>query len=140
MQQMFGAHQPIIKNLEKPSGTYFCRRIEILGKRTHSLFIDLEEKTVLAAKMLEDRSLGDAERNSHVANAGGMVTVFRKVLHGRIDNAGALGLRTRSWRRVAHITRWINRIAGNSTHRDSKSPKNSGAFHNFQLHFYSLMQ
>src|SRR5580698_2043445 len=113
---MFGADEPVVKNIEESRGANFGRSVEIFGEGAHGAFVDFEEQAVLAAEMLEDRTFGDAKCRGDIADAGGVITILREMLHGGFDDAGALGLRTGAGREVARVTRRGDGIAGDSAH------------------------
>ena len=115
-QQMFGADQPIIENIEEAGGAHVGGRIQIFREGAHGAFVDLEEQAVFAAEVLEDGTFGDAECGGNVADAGGLVTVLGEVLHGSVDDAGALGFGPGTGRVLTHVTRRCDGIAGDSAH------------------------
>ena len=91
-QQVFGADQPVAEHFEETGRANFRGRVQIFGKRANCALIDLEEQTVLAAEVLEDGTLGDAERDGNVADACGVISMLGKMLRGRFDDAGAFRL------------------------------------------------
>ena len=134
---MLGSHQPVAQHFEEAGRANFRGRVQIFGKRSNGAFVDLEEKTVLAAEVLEDGTLGDAERDGDIADAGGVITMLREMLRGGFDDSAAFRLRSGARGGLALVLRRGNPVAGNSWHRnDYKSRKHTAGVSRFQLHFY----
>src|SRR6202047_587299 len=126
MQQVFCTCPPGAKHLEGTAILHFRVGVQILGKGAYRPLVNLKKQAVLAAEVLENRTLGNAQCSGDVAHASRVVTLLGKVLHCDFDDARALGLRTGTLRQMALITRGTNRIAGNTTHdSDLKSRKNT---------------
>jgi hypothetical protein len=87
-------------------------------KGTDRTLVYLEKKTIFAAKMLKDGTLGDAKARGNVANAGRVIAMFRKMQRSRLDDADPFGLGTWTGRRVMLIERRSDAIAGDSRHND----------------------
>ena len=86
-QHVLGARQPVTHDFPKPFCLHFRRAIEVGGKGTHRLDVDLEEQSVFAAEVLEDGAFGDAELLRDIADARLVVSVLGEVLHGSFDDA-----------------------------------------------------
>src|SRR4030095_7234844 len=125
-QDVFSALQAVAQNLPETPRLHINRTIEIGRERSNGFDVDLEKQAVLASEMLEDGTLGNVELCRDVSNAGGMITVFREMLHRSIDNAGALGFRTGPRRRIPPVLRRRCKTAGDPGHIDLKSQKDTG--------------
>ena len=139
--QMLGAHQPVAQNFEESALAHFGGSIEIAGKRTDRLLVSLKEQAVLAAKMLENRTLGDPQDRGDIAHPGGVVALLGKMAHRGVDDLAALALRTRPRRHVTVAGR-RNDAAANSAHSLTSSqetlPKDQANFNSI-FPMYALM-
>ena len=101
------------------------RSIEIGGEGADGSFVDLEEQTVLADEMLEDRAFGDAKLGRYVGDAGGVITLLGEVAHGDVDDARAFRFRARTGRDIVAVAWWTDQTAADSAHQvDLKSRNN----------------
>ena len=116
-QQMFGADQPIIQDIEKSSGANWDGCVQIFWERMHRSLVDFEKEAIFTTKMLEDGTLCNTERGGHVAHPGGMVSVLSKMLHGDIDDAGTLHCRARPLHGVRRVAWWIDGADSNFAHK-----------------------
>src|SRR5512132_1198942 len=138
---MLGPLEPVAEHAEKSESLYLRGGIEVSRKRAHRLLVDLEEQAVLAAKVLEDRALGDIQLRSDVSHPGRVISLFSEVAHGRIDDPGTLCLRTGAGWNLIAITGRSNKTAGDSAHRLTSShgtiPKTSLEFNSNFLGFWA---
>src|SRR4030067_269469 len=70
------------------------RRVEPCGQRGHGPAVGGEEQTGLAAEVLEDRALRDAELAGHVLDPRALVAMLGEVAHRGVDDELLLGGRT----------------------------------------------
>src|SRR5215467_4987327 len=113
---MFGADEPVPQHGEESVLLHIGGRIQVSGKRAHGLLVDLEKKSVLAPEMLKDRTLRDAQFGRDVADSRGMVTLLGKVARGHVNDAGALGFRSRTHGWAAHVPGRTRHTASYATH------------------------
>src|SRR5258705_13752477 len=113
---MLGASEPIAQHGEEALILHVGWGIEIGGKSSHGFLVDLEEETVLAAEVLENRAFGDVQFGGDIADACRMVSLLGKMAHRRIDDAGSLCLGARARGNLVSVTRWTDHAAGNSAH------------------------
>ena len=102
---MLGADQPVAQHFEEASLRELRGGRRDIWRRTNGALVDFEEQSVLAAEVLEDGTLGDAERDGDVADAGGVITVLGEMLSGGFDDAAALCLGARASGGLALIER-----------------------------------
>ncbi len=107
--------QPVAEDVEEAVLANLGRSVKVTGKRSHRLLVDFEEQAVLAAEVLKDGTLGNAEGGGDVADPGGMVPLFGEMTHGGVNNAGPLAFGTGA-RRHMTVTRRRNQATSNPTH------------------------
>ena len=74
---------------------HFRRNIQIFRKRAHGALVHFEEQCVLAAEVLENRTLRNSESEGDIGYARIFITVLSEMPSRSLDDAPALGLRTR---------------------------------------------
>src|ERR1700683_4432792 len=77
--------------------------------------VRLKEQAVLAAEMLKNRALCDAQHCSQVTDAGSVVALLGEVPHRGVNNTGSFALRTVPGR-LATIAWGRNNRADTSAH------------------------
>src|SRR5215472_2062610 len=133
---MFGTKKPIAEDLKESLLTNFGRRVEILGKGTNRQFVNLEEEAILAAEVLEDRTLGNTQTGGDITDAHGVISMLSKMLRRGFDDACALGLRSWPQLGVPLVKRRRDAITGNPRHNnnDSRSGQHTVSHCRLQLH------
>src|SRR5580658_711081 len=111
---MLGPREPIMQNREKATSSNFWGRIQIFRKRAYGALVDLEEQTILAAEVLEDRALRDSKTRRDIAYTSRVITVLGEMLHSSFDNAAALGVGARTRRGNSMVKRRRCSITGDS--------------------------
>ena len=134
MQQVFRAHQPVAQHFEESALPHIRGRVEVARERTHGFLVDFEKQSILAAEMLKDRSLGDAERGRDIADPGGVIALLGKMAHGSINDSGSLAFGPGPGGHAA-VTRRRDETASNSTHSLTSSHKTLQKCH---LNFNSI--
>jgi hypothetical protein len=87
---VLGTCQPVAKDGKKTVLTNIGRRVEVSREGTDRFLVHLKEEAILTSEVLENRSLGYAERAGDVPDPRGVVTLFGKMPHSGIHNAGTL--------------------------------------------------
>ena len=127
MEQMLGSGKPVAQDFEESPVPDLLRSVEIGGEGADGFFVDLEEQTVLADEMLEDRAFGDAKLGRYVGDAGGVITLLGEVAHGDVDDARAFRFRARTGRDIVAVAWWTDQTAADSAHEvDLKSRNDIG--------------
>ena len=103
-----------MQHREKATGSNLWGRIQIFRKRAHGALVDLEEQTILAAEMLEDRTLRDAKTRSDITHSSRVITVLGEMQHSSFDNAAAFGVGARTRRPNRMVERRRCSITGDS--------------------------
>jgi hypothetical protein len=91
------ADEPIAQDFEKSCFAHFQRNVQILRKRAHCPFVHLEEQCVLAAEVLENRALSDSEGEGDIGDPRIFIAMLSEMPGGGVDDAPALGFRTRMY-------------------------------------------
>ena len=110
------APQPVPEQLKKSPLLRRCRSLHIFWKRLHRLFVRLEEQSILALEVLEDRPFGDTELRGNIFHPRRVVAALRKMPDRYLHDPCSFRFRSRARLRVPPQLRWFRQTTCNSFH------------------------